>query len=89
MQEGLSGYFDWLFLGLQCLKRAFIAMIGVIFKLTMYTAPFASAVELTPITIGGIILLGVLVLAADIHLVIRQQQQSRRKMAPNHEARDQ
>ena len=56
----------------------------------MYTAPLAAAVELTPITIGGIILLGVLVLAADIHLLIRQQQQSRlRKMAPNHEARDQ
>ena len=56
----------------------------------MYTAPLASAVELTPITIGGIILLGVLVLAADIHLLIRQQQQSRlRKMAHNHEARDQ
>ena len=56
----------------------------------MYTAPFAAAVELTPITTGGIILLGVLVLAADIHLLIRQQQQSRmRKMAPNQEARDQ
>ena len=55
----------------------------------MPTAPFAAAVELTPITIGGIVLLGVLVLAADIHLVIRQQQQSRRKMAPNNEARDQ
>ena len=59
-------------------------------KSTMPTAPFAAAVELTPITIGGIILLGVLVLAADIHLLIRQQQQSRlRKMAHNHEARDQ
>ena len=56
----------------------------------MYTAPFAAAVELTPITIGGIVLLGVLVLAADIHLLIKQQQQSRlRKIAHNHEARDQ
>ena len=65
-------------------------MIRENFKSTMYTAPFAAAVELTPITIGGIVLLGVLVLAADIHLLIRQQQQIRlRKMAPNQEARDQ
>ena len=64
-------------------------MIRVNLKLTMYTPPFAAAVELTPITIGGITLLGVLVLAADIHLLIRQQQQSRlRKMAPNHDAKD-
>ena len=75
---------------MQCLKRVILAIIRQHFKSTMYTAPFAAAVELTPITIGGIVLLGVLVLAADIHLLIRQQQQSRlRKMAPNQEARDQ
>lgn len=56
----------------------------------MYTAPFAAAVELTPITIGGVVLLGVLVLAADIHLVIRQQQQSRqRRVVANNEPQDQ
>ncbi|KGG25012.1 MULTISPECIES: hypothetical protein [unclassified Prochlorococcus] len=55
----------------------------------MFTAPFAAAVELTPITIGGVILLGVLVLAADIHLLIRQQQRSRvREVAASTEPQD-
>ncbi len=43
----------------------------------MFLTTFAAAVELTTVTIGGVILLGILVLAADIHLVIRQQRLSR------------
>ena len=52
----------------------------------MVSTTFAAAVELTPVTIGGVVLLGVLVLAADIHLVIRQQSLKRvRQVASSNE----
>ena len=63
-----------------------MAIIWLPLGSAMVSTTFAAAVELTPVTIGGVVLLGVLVLAADIHLVIRQQSLKRvRQVASSNE----